>query len=238
MYKDKRVLAVIPARGGSKGVPKKNLRTINGIPLVAVACICAKNVDMIDVIVVSTDCNEIAEAAQKYGAKAPFKRPKLISGDDASDLDVLDHALDEMEKQTKSTFDVVVMLQPTSPLRTPLQVSSVISKLIDEELDAVWTVSPTGSKYHPTKQLRITNGLLEYCLPEGKKIPPRQHLEQVYHVNGIAYALTRSCIVDQKHRLGKCTGASIIDGPAISIDTVDDFELVENILNNHMHNKN
>ena len=230
MYRGKRILAVVPARGGSKGVPRKNLLPVDGSPIVCIAGSCAKQVKEIDCVIVSTDSDEIAAVAEKCGIHAPFRRPKSISGDSTGDLEVLKHALTEMEKLKKIVFDVVVMLQPTAPLRTSGQVAETIRKLIDERFDAVWTVSPTEIKYHPHKQLKISNGNLDYCMPEGRKIAPRQALEQVYHVNGIAYALTRSCIIDQKHRLGKSTGALIINDRGVNIDTLEDFGLVEEIL--------
>ena len=230
MYRGKRILAVVPARGGSKGVPRKNLLPVNGSPIVCIAGLCAKKVTEIDCVVVSTDSDEIAAVAESCGVEAPFRRPESISGDFTGDLEVLEHALKEMEKLKSAVFDVVVMLQPTAPLRTSSQVAKTIRKLIDERLDAVWTVSPTETKYHPHKQLKISDGNLDYCMPEGRKILPRQALEQVYHVNGVAYALTRSCVIDQKNRLGKSTGAVIIKDMGISIDTLEDFRLVEEIL--------
>lgn len=230
MYQGKKILAVVPARGGSKGVPKKNLLPVNGSPIVCIAGSCAKKVKEIDCVVVSTDSDEIAAAAEAFDIEAPFRRPESISGDLTGDLEVLEHALKEMEKLKSTVFDVVVMLQPTAPLRTSSQVAKTIRKLINERLDAVWTVSPTETKYHPHKQLKISDGNLDYCMPEGRKMLPRQSLEQVYHVNGVAYALTRSCIIDQKTRLGKSTGALIIKDMGVSIDTLEDFRLVEEIL--------
>lgn len=227
MYHRSRVLAVVPARGGSKGVPFKNIHPLCGRPLISWTGDVVRDVPDIDCAVVSTDDEKIASVAEANGLRAPFRRPADISGDTAGDIEVLIHALKEMEKNDGVIYDVVVMLQPTAPLRTAEQVSGAIRLLVDEGYDAVWTVTPTDLKYHPNKQLKISDGCLGYCVEEGKKMLPRQALEPVYHVNGVAYAITRECILDQKSRLGNKTGAFIIDGPSVSIDTLADFSLVK-----------
>jgi len=118
MYSNKNILAVIPARGGSKGVPKKNLREINGVPIVCLAAQISSTSSLIDRTVVSTDSIEIINKVKEFGYDAPFKRPEAISGDRIGDVPVLIHALNETEKIFNETFDVILMLQPTSPLRT------------------------------------------------------------------------------------------------------------------------
>ena len=230
MINGEHVLAVVPARGGSKGVPLKNLRPVLGVPLVARVGDCIREVSLIDRAVVSTDHDEIATVAEKAGIAAPFSRPPDLSGDMVGDLEVLAHALDEMERIDGREYGVIVMLQPTAPLRTPDQVTATIEKLISGNLDAVWTVSRADLKYHPLKQLRLNDGMLDFHSPEGAAIVARQQLEPVYFVNGVAYAFTRSCLVEQKTKMGKQTGAIVMDGPAVSIDTEEDFDLVEEIL--------
>ncbi len=230
MINGKYILMVSPARGGSKGVTLKNLRTVLGESLVARVGSCVREVPLIDRAVVSTDHDEIAEAAEKAGLSAPFRRPPEISGDLVGDWEVLAHALSEMERIDGKEYGVVVMLQPTAPLRQAAQVTETIEKLISEELDAVWTVSRTDLKYHPLKQFSLEDGLLDYYDQEGKKILARQQLEPVYHVNGVAYAFTRECIAEQKAKMGIRTGALILESPDVSIDTEDDFKLVEKIL--------
>lgn len=226
-----RVLAVVPARGGSKGIPMKNLRTIQGRPLVSIAAEVAKNVPEIDRRVVSTDHSEIARVAKSAGLDVPFMRPPELSGDRISDWDVLAHALREAEAADGVTYDIVVMLQPTSPLRRPSDVSGTIKMLVEGRYDAVWSVSESDSKAHPLKQLVVRDGEIDYWDPRGARIIARQQLEPVYHRNGVAYAITRNCIIDQKNIKGRRTGAYIVAGENISIDTEWDIELVEFILN-------
>ncbi len=229
MIKEQRILAVCPARGGSKGIPLKNLQPFMGVPLVARVGHLVAEIAGIDRAVVSTDSKEIAEVAKKSGLGVPFYRPEELSGDRISDLEVLTHALVEMERLDGVHYDIVVMLQPTSPLRTKEHVEDTIQMLIDSDWDAVWTVSETDSKDHPLKQLTVSNGHLDYYDQSGKKIIARQQLVPVYHRNGVAYAIRRSCLLDQQSISGERTGGLILEGNLVSIDTYWDLELAEYI---------
>lgn len=230
MIAGRSVLAVVPARGGSKGIPLKNLRQVAGRSLVARVGDVIADVPEIDRAVVSTDHAGIAKAAEEAGIAAPFMRPEALSGDRIGDMDVLTHALSASETIDGRHYDIVVMLQPTSPLRTAAQVSATIRMLIEGGWDAVWTVSPTDSKAHPLKQLTVANGALEYYDPAGAEIIARQQMATVYHRNGIAYALTRGCLVEQRTIKGARTGALVVEGQHISIDTEWDIALVEFLL--------
>ncbi len=230
MYKGKKILAIIPARGGSKGVYKKNIRKIIGVPLIAIAHKCAKKVKEIDKVILSTDDETISKVGLKYDINIPFKRPKKISKDKSSDWEVMCHGLKKIEKIEGKIYDIVMLLQPTAPLRKAKDLKKVIQLIVDNKFDAVWTVSETDLKYHPRKQLQINNGLISYIIKSGEKLPTRQELEPIYHVNGVAYALTRECVLKQKKRLGKKTGAYLINGPSLSIDTDEDFKIANKIL--------
>lgn len=231
MIGGRRVLAIVPARGGSKGVPLKNLRTVGGQPLVALVGAVVRDVPEIDRAVVSTDHAEIARVAVEAGLDAPFMRPESISGDRIGDLDVLTHALLATEADDGQIYDIVVMLQPTSPLRKPSDVSAAIRALVEQGRDAVWTVSLTDSKAHPLKQLvRDGSGALGYYDPRGAEVIARQQLEPVHHRNGIAYAITRDCLLKQKSIMGRNCGSVVTDGEHVSIDTEQDFRQVEWLL--------
>ena len=227
MIGERRVLAVVPARGGSKGIPLKNLREVAGRSLVAWAGAVAVAVPEIDRRVVSTDHEGIAAAAEAAGLAAPFRRPEALSGDRVGDWDVLNHALRTMEEIDGQTYDIVVMLQPTSPLRRPADVEATLRTLVAGGHDAVWTVSPTDLKYHPLKQLSLRDGRMDYFDPRGAGIIARQQLEPVYHRNGVAYAMTRACILEHGAIMGLNTGAVVVDGAHVSIDTLDDIAAVE-----------
>lgn len=228
MFQGKRVLAVVPARGGSKGVKLKNLRPVGGVPLVALAGKVAAQCDFIDRAVVSTDHEEIAKVAEGSGLLAPFRRPEALSGDRIGDWDVLSHALQEMERLDGVTYDIVLMLQPTSPSRKPQHVRACTEKLVTAGLDAVWTLSQTDAKSHPLKQFVVQpDGGMDYYDPAGADIVARQQLKPVYHRNGICYAITRQCLLEQKSIKGARCGALVIEGNVINIDTEYDLALAD-----------
>ncbi len=221
---------VVPARGGSKGVPRKNLRPVGGVPLVARVGSLLAELPFVDRAVVSTDDDEIAAVAEKAGLAAPFRRPEALSGDRIGDLEVLTHALEASEAADGTQYDVVVMLQPTSPLRRAAHVEAVVTKLVEGNFDAVWTVGITDLKYHPRKQLSLDADRLRFYDDRGGEVVARQQLDPVYHRNGAAYAISRSCLLEQKSILGRNASAVVIDEPMVSIDTLEDFERVEEAL--------
>jgi CMP-N-acetylneuraminic acid synthetase len=228
-----RILAVCPARGGSKGIPLKNLSPFLGIPLVARVGHLISEISMVDRAIVSTDHPEIAEVARQSGLDAPFFRPEDLSGDQISDAQVLIHAIKEMEHIDNVQYDLVVMLQPTSPLRRKEHVVQAMEMLVQGNWDAVWTVSETDSKHHPLKQLKVEAGQLSYYDPAGHQIIARQQLTPLYHRNGVAYVMTRSCLLDDRSISGSRTGALVLNEHLISIDTLWDLELAEFIYSRH-----
>lgn len=227
MIGQRRVLAVVPARGGSKGVPLKNLRCVAGVPLVGWAGRVAAALPELDRAVVSTDHEEIARVAAQHGLDAPFRRPEALSGDRIGDWDVLAHALTTVEALDGCTYDVVLMLQPTSPLRRVEDVRRTLELLIEADHDAVWTVSETDLKYHPLKQLTLVDGRLEYFDPRGAAVIARQQLTPVYHRNGVAYAITRRCLLEQRSIKGERAGGVVVTDTQISIDSEADIAAVE-----------
>ena len=229
MYDSQRILAVVPARGGSKGVPKKNIQPIQGVPIVARVGHLIQQLPEIDRAVVSTDDPVIAETAEQSGLAAPWMRPESLSGDRIGDLDVLTHALQACETADATRYDIVLMLQPTSPMRTAAHVRQTYQTLVDENRDAVWTFSATDPKYHPRKQLEWDETTLRYHSQDGGQVIARQQLDTLYHRNGAAYAFTRDCLVEQRAILGHNSGA-VVTEDMVSIDTWFDFRLVEFLL--------
>jgi CMP-N-acetylneuraminic acid synthetase len=224
-----RVLAVVPARGGSKGLPRKNVLPVGGVPLVARVGDVVRGCPSIARTVVSTDDEEIAAIAVAAGLDAPFRRPESLSGDLIGDVDVLRHALAATEEDDATHYDVIVMLQPTSPLRTAEQVEAAIEMLVARELDAVWTVSPTDGKAHPVKQLRLDGDLLSYDHPDAATVVARQQLSPLWHRNGVAYVLRRRCLVEGV-LLGARTGGLVIEAPVANIDDANDLAWAEFLL--------
>jgi len=229
-YKGYNILAVIPARGGSKGIPRKNLCKVDGISLVARAVKIAKSLTWIDKVVLSTDDREIAEEGRKYGAEVPFLRPSELAGDISKSVDVWRHALIEVEKYYNTSFEISILLEPTSPFREPRHMEEVVEKLVEGGYDSVLTVSETDSKGHPLKQMVIKDNRVGYYDDAGKDIIARQQLTPVYHRNGVAYAIMRKCLVEQKTIIGANASAVIIDEPLVNIDTEQDLEKAQSLL--------
>ncbi|MCD6150188.1 MAG: acylneuraminate cytidylyltransferase family protein [Deltaproteobacteria bacterium] len=230
MIDGRKILVVVPARGGSKGIKLKNLRPLGGVPLVGLVGQLVSKLDYVDRAVVSTDHPDIVAAAVANGLEAPFMRPESLSGDRIADWDVLYHALLACEEADHCRYDIVVMLQPTSPFRRPCQVTKTISHLLDGDYDAVWTVSETDSKSHPLKQLILNGDRLDYYDPAGAAIIARQQLVPVYHRNGVAYAISRECLVGKKSIKGDKTSYVVIDDLVVNIDTELDFKYAEFML--------
>lgn len=227
MINGKKILAIIPARGGSKGVKLKNIRKIGGIPLITIVANVINEISIIDKTIVSTDHDEIAKVAINSGLEVPFLRPENLSGDNIGDIDVLTHALLESEKLYKNKYDIIVMLQPTSPSRTSRHVVDAINLILKTSADSVWTLSETDTKGHPYKQLLINNGKIDYYDMEGSKIIARQQLAPTYHKNGIAYVMTRDCILNKKSIKGENCVSLLIKEPVVNIDTELDIEYAE-----------
>lgn len=231
MFSDKTVLAVVPARGGSKGVPGKNIRPLAGRPLLAHTAELLTRMEWIDRKIVSTDSDAIAEAAEAAGLAAPFRRPESLSGDRIGDFEVLEHALETMERVDGRHYDIILMLQPTSPCRTAEQVRAAVAELVENQRDTVWSVSPVDLKYHPLKQLLPTEeGGMRLWDERGKQIIARQQLGPSFIRNGAVYAFTRDCLLTHRSIYGRTMGYILIDTPLVNIDTLEDFERAEDLL--------
>ena len=226
-YMGQSILAVVPARGGSKGIPKKNLLRLGGRSLVAHASSIAQSLSWIDRSIISTDDPELLQEGISNGLDAPFLRPHTLSGDYASSLAMWQHALLESEIFFETTFDVSILLEPTSPFRRPEHIKSTVEKLIVGQYDSVFTVSQTDSKQHPMKQLVITDNKVKYYETDGNKITARQELKDVYHKNGIVYAITRECLVEHRDLINQNSSTLLIEDPTVNIDTEWDFRIAE-----------
>jgi CMP-N,N'-diacetyllegionaminic acid synthase len=223
MINKKKILVIVPARGGSKGIKLKNLKKIKGKTLVSIVAELITKIKIIDRGVISTDHPEIAKEATKSGLKFYSFRPKKISGDRVSDAKVLLQSLFQAEKEENLKYDIVVMLHPTSPLRKAKDVVGAIKLLIKKNYDSVWTVSKTDLKYHPLKQLEIKKDKLNYFSSKGKLIIARQQLKDIYHRNGVAYVIKTNFLKKNKKILGNNSGAYILKDKQISIDTIQDL---------------
>ena len=224
MINGHKVLAVVPARGGSKGIKKKNLKLFMDLPLVAHVGKFVKGIKYIDKSIVSTDDNEIAKVANKYNLESPFMRPEKLSGDRIGDIPVLKHALIESEKIFNTKFDIVIMLQPTAPLRKREDISAVLKKITTEDVNAVWTITESDPKAHPLKQLKLReNGSISLYDDKGFNIIARQQLKKLYFRNGDAYAFKRDALLITENVLLPNTSDVISSGPSANIDTEEEL---------------
>ncbi len=229
MYKGKNILAVVMARGGSKGIKNKNLKKIRSKSLVAIAGQLLSKVKIIDRSIISTDSVKIAKEAKKNFLSFFFKRPQNLSGDFVSDFKVMYHSLKFMEKFDKKKFDIVLMIQPTSPMRNKSIILQCIKKVVKSKVSSCWTVNEVNSKLHPFKQLIFKGNFLNYFDKKGKKIIARQQLKPTYFRNGLCYAIRRETILKDKNLLGKKALAIITKKNVINIDSFDELRLARKL---------
>ena len=220
----KKILGLIPARAGSKSVPKKNLVDLGGRPLIAWTIEAAVNSSLSKVIV-STDSIEIAAACKSLGAEVPFMRPEKISKDDSLSIDVVIHALDTLEED----FDSVMLLQPTSPFRSVSDIDDAIQLLA--EADSVISVEAVEGM-HPARMKFIdTDGhLIDPIFAEGLEHVPRQQLTQFFIRNGAIY-LTKIESIRQRTFKGTRSKALIMPSSrSINIDSEFDLQVARALL--------
>lgn len=224
MYKNKKILAIVPARAGSKGIKNKNLKKIKGRSLIKITANILDKIKIIDCAMISTDSLKIANEAKKNGLNFFNLRPRKFSGDRIGDAPVLKEALLAAENNMKTKFNIILMVQVTSPLRTDKNIVNSIKKIINNKLQAVWTVSKVDKKYHPLKQLKIKNNFLSLFNVDGSKIIARQQLDDTFVRNGASYAFSRNTIM-KMNLLPKKTGYILLNTKQISIDNLKDLKL-------------
>lgn len=223
-YKGLKILAVIPARGGSKGIPRKNLCKVAGISLVAHAVKAAQSIGWVDKIVVSTDDKEIADEGRRYGADVPFMRPAELAGDNAGSADMWKHAWLESEAHFGDHFDISILLEPTSPLRRPKDITRTVDALIEGNCDAAATVSRAPAHFTPHKCLTVdNNGIIGFYHAKGQQYSLRQKIPAYFFRNGICYALKRSTLLEKGTIIEENCMAVVIERPVVNID--DEHEL-------------
>jgi len=224
------IVAVIPARGGSKGIPRKNLTTILGKPLIAYTVEAALRAQTLDRILVSTDDEHIRAVSQGYGAEAPFLRPPHLATDTASGISVLQHAIMYLAEQEDYLADIVVCLQPTSPLRSAEDIDAGVRLCIDAGADSV--VSLCQAKHHPYWMKKIVDGRVSPLMSKNEThYTRRQDLPSVYQLNGALYVTRTNVLIDENRVLGKYTAPYIMPPErSIDIDTPDDLKFAAVLL--------
>ncbi len=222
-----RTLGVIPARGGSKGIPRKNLQMLAGRPLLEYTVRAATESGVIDRLIVSTESDEIAAVAQRLGVEVPFRRPDELAQDDAPMLPVIVHAVREMEERGFRP-DVVALLQPTAPLRRPDHIAEALRLLEQTDCDSVVSVVEIPRHFAPHVVMRIDDGRLDHFLDEGRAITRRQDAPAAYAREGTIYAVRRDVLMEQGTIYGSnCTPLILDPTESINLDSPDDWDAAE-----------
>lgn len=225
------MLAVIPARGGSKGVPKKNIKNLEEKPLIAYTIEAANESGIFERVVVSTDSQEIADVALKYGAEVPFIRPVEISGDLVSSDDVVIHALKYFEDKDER-YESVCKLQPTSPLRNAKHIREAYD--LFKENDYNYVVSVCECEHSPLwAGILGENGCMDTFLDDKYKRACRQQMNTYYRLNGAIYMGKTSRYLNDKNFLGNgCYAYIMKQEDSVDIDSILDFKIAEIIMSN------
>lgn len=222
-----RTLVIIPARGGSKGIPRKNIKPLDGKPLIYYTIDCARAICQDEDICVSTDNAEIISVVEQYGLKVPFVRPAALATDTAGTYEVLLHALDFYEKKGVH-YDVVVLLQNTSPFRTPQQVKEALS-LYREDVDMVVSVKECAANPYYCVFEESQEGFLHICKGEGNFFR-RQDAPRVYEYNGAIYIMNAKVLkTTHMHKMQKRIKYVMDDLSSFDLDTTWDWKMAEMI---------
>jgi CMP-N-acetylneuraminic acid synthetase len=226
-----RIIAIIPARGGSKGIPRKNIKEFCGKPLIAYIIEAALKVRELDRVIVSTEDKEIAEVAKKYGAEV-IERPKELAGDEIPTFPVIQHAVTYLEKEENYKPDVIVLLYSTSPLLKPERISEAVNMLINRNLDSVLSVVEDKGHYWIEE-----DGKFERLYP--KVLKNRQFTRPLFKENGAIYVCRRDILMQNETIIGGRVGLfQMQKGESIDIDEPLDFEIAEFLMRRRQNEKN
>lgn len=220
-----KILGLIPAREGSKGIPGKNIRNLGHQPLIAFSIKAGMDSKFLDHLIVSTDSNAIADVARKFGCDVPFLRPHELSQDHTPSIDVVLHALNFYE-QKDVYFDALCLLQPTSPFRPKGFIDACIQKFLDMEADSLVSVLEVPHEFNPHWTFEMNSeGGLSISTGEDSLIPRRQELPKAYHRDGAVYIAKVSLIKEKKVLVGGKTVGMISDKSYYAnLDTLADWE--------------
>lgn len=228
-----KTLVIIPARGGSKGIPRKNIKPLDGKPLIYYTIDTARTIAPDEDICVSTDDDEIIQVVENYGLKVLFKRPVELATDTAGTYEVLLHALDFYEKQGKH-YDAVVLLQNTSPFRKAEQVKEAL-RLYNNDVDMVVSVKECAANPYYCVFEEDSNGYLHVCKGDGN-IFRRQDAPKVYEYNGAIYIMNAETLkTTHMHKMQKRVKYVMDDLSSFDLDTMWDWQMAEKIIqDNHI----
>jgi len=221
-------IILICARGGSKGLPGKNIKQLNGIPLIGWSIKIAKQIDRVSRVIVSTDSEEIAKVALKYGAEVPFMRPKELAQDDSPEWLVWKHAIKHVESYGNEDIDAIIVLPVTAPLRSVKDVNSCIDLFEESEVDSVITVSEASRSPYFNMIVNNDSGYASLVISPENQITRRQDAPEVFDMTTVAYVVNTN-VVKQSNSIfeGKVKSIIIPQERSIDIDTLLDFKIAE-----------
>lgn len=236
VLRDKKVLCVIPAREGSKGLPGKNVKELLGKPLITYTIEHANGSRYIDRVIVSTDSKEIADISKKYGAEVPFSRPAELASDESSAIDVLLHAIDWLKEQENKNFDIIVLLHVTAPLRTTEDIDNCIELLINKNADNVFSV--TEAHRNPYFNMVEVHGDGKVKLVKGEGYINRQFAPKVYDMNASIYVWNKDLLKKKKSVFLEKSYIYIMPKErSVDIDDFIDFKIAEMFLKEGLNAK-
>ena len=219
-----RVLGLVNARGGSKGIPGKNIKTLLGKPLIAYSIEAGLASRSVTDVVVSTEDEEIARVARECGAQVPFVRPAHLSADNVRQMGAVLHALEFLERVKGAAYDIIVLLQPTSPMRSAADIDAAIDTMLSAGADSVVSLSPVTE--HPYQMYRIDEGRPVKFVEKPRM--QRQQFSEVYIANGAVYAARRSVVVEKESFFGgNCVAYVMNDECSVTIDEPSDWTRAE-----------
>lgn len=222
------MIAIIPARGGSKGLPGKNIKPLNGKPLIAYTIECALKSKRISHVVVSTDSNEIAEIALKYGAEVPFLRPDYLATDEAKAIDNYIYTIHRLSETYNEDIDSIIVLQPTSPLRLTEDIDRAIMMFQEKQADSVISYTQEAHPIFWHKYIDEEGRLINIF--DDDTLANRQALHKTYYPNGAIYVFKKS-IIERGVYYTENTFAYIMPrNRSIDIDYIEDFQYAEFLL--------
>lgn len=231
---DQEILTIIPARGGSKGVPNKNIKNLNGKPLIAYTIEAAKKSKYINKLIVSTDDIKIAEISKDFGASIPFIRPAKFASDSAKAIEVVKHALIATEKQDNKVYDIILYLEPPSPFKTVEDIDNCLELFFKTNPSSVVSVNE-ANQYHPILMKKIEKGNLKPIWkdePEG--VPRQEYSPTCYMRNGAIYVLKRENILNNIFYGKNIVPFIMPHERSICIDSVLDWYSAEAMINSNL----
>jgi N-acylneuraminate cytidylyltransferase/CMP-N,N'-diacetyllegionaminic acid synthase len=229
----KSVIAIVPARAGSKGLPGKNIRDLCGQPLIAWSIQAGLGSSYVDVVMVTTDSPEIAAIAKAFGAVVPFMRPAELASDTATSFDVIRHALEFYKTELKRSFDYVVLLEPTSPLRDKRDVDAALRQLLNEtKATAIAGICKTESQNPAFLVRRDAAGFIKGYENPGMKVLRRQDIADVFFFEGSVYISETEALIRHKTFYHTQTvGYEVPKWKSFEIDDLEDFVVIEALMN-------